>query len=245
MDNAKFTLTGGRLELAGVSDQRLFSARYVRSGPVRAAGNQPSTLIVAASALMEAASKGLFDGRAVFIDHAGIFANQSLRNLVAVSGRSYWDATEGAVNGELAFYNTPDAKVIADLLLQLLGQENPPDVGLSLVFWANRKVDPDGAVTITAIQHIESIDLVFEPAADGRILQALSALKQPPLAPAPSLQPPHPSPLSFAAGEGPAARVTSAEQGEIPIIGCVSDAPNQGGSKMSIQDNLVEINKAS
>ena len=29
---------------------------------------------------------------------------------------------------------------------------------------------------MTGIHHVESVDLVFEPAADGRVLEALSAL---------------------------------------------------------------------
>ena len=217
-----FSLQSGNLALASATDHRLFTARYVRAGTVRAAGNKPSTINVSTSALMEAASKGLFDGKAVFVDHAGFFQNPSIRNLVAVTGRSYWDETEQAINGELAFYSTPDAKVISDLLVELLAQDKPPDIGLSLVFWAERNIDPDGSITITAIEHIESVDLVFEPAADGRILQALSALTQPP-----SILPPIPPPLGGLEGSG------ELEGSDI----------QQGVSRMSIQDNLIEINK--
>ncbi|MCJ7533400.1 MAG: hypothetical protein MUO64_20555 [Anaerolineales bacterium] len=214
----KLVLTNtGNLKLSSTSDQTarglspllspLFTARYVRAGPVRAAGNQVSNMTISSAALSDATYKGLFDSKAVFIDHPGFFQNPSIRNLIAATCRSYYDAVDQTVNGDLVFYNTPDAKVISDLLFELLSQDNHLDIGLSLVFWADRKVEPDGAITIMNITHVESIDLVFEPAADGRVLQALSALNQTPYE--------------------------------------MSKIKEQGVSKMSIQDNLVEINKAS
>ena len=224
----------GNLKLSGTSDHKtrglspLFSARYVRAGPVRAAGNQVSNMTISSAALSNATFKGLFDSKAVFIDHPGFFQNPSIRNLIAATCRSYYDPVDQTVNGDLVFYNTPDAKVISDLLFELLSQDKPPDIGLSLVFWADRKIEPDGAITIMNITHVESIDLVFEPAADGRILQALSALNQPPaVSPQKDIQSSS-SLSSFSIGAG----------GE-------GGGAQQGVSKMSIQDNLVEINKAS
>jgi hypothetical protein len=203
----KLVLNTGNLKLSAELNNHVFSARYVRAGPVRAAGNQVSNMTISSAALSDATFKGLFDSKAVFIDHPGFFQNPSIRNLIAATCRSTYDAVDQTVNGDLVFYNTPDAKVISDLLFELLSQDEPPDIGLSLVFWADRKIEPDGAITIMNITHVESIDLVFEPAADGRILQALSALSQTPYE--------------------------------------ISKIKEQGVSKMSIQDNLTEINKAS
>jgi len=229
----KLVLTNtGNLKLSSTSDQTarglspllspLFTARYVRAGPVRAAGNQVSNMTISSAALSDATFKGLFDNKAVFIDHPGFFQNPSIRNLIAATCRSYYDAVDQTVNGDLVFYNTPDAKVISDFLFELLSQDKPPDIGLSLVFWADRKIEPDGAITIMNITHVESIDLVFEPAADGRILQALSSLNQSPAIP--------PGDISSSSSS--------------PFRGELKGGP-QGVCKMSIQDNLSEINKAS
>src|SRR5690606_41449010 len=53
-----------------------------------------------------------------------------------------------------------------------------PDVGLSAVFWPEEveQVNERGAVLVRSIPHVESVDFVFEPAADGRVLAALSTL---------------------------------------------------------------------
>ena len=210
---SNYKLESGALKLASATDQRLFSARYVRAGIVRACGNQPSKISVSDIALKDAVSKGLFNGKAVFIDHPGFFQYPSIRNLVAVTEGSYFDEVELAVNGDLVFYNTPDAKVVSDLLIELLAQEKPPDIGLSLVFWSKKIINPDDSVTIIDINHIESVDLVFEPAADGRVLQALSALNQ-----FPAVQP-----------------------GKIQNPLSTPEVPRS--SSMSIQDNLQEIQK--
>ncbi len=53
-----------------------------------------------------------------------------------------------------------------------------PDVGLSIVFYP-QVVDmdeEDDLYRIVGIDHVESVDFVFEPAADGRVLQALSSI---------------------------------------------------------------------
>jgi hypothetical protein len=69
------------------------------------------------------------------------------------------------------------------LLDELLAQgKSAPDVGLSIVFYPiweqnneSRISNPESLRRIIDIRHVESVDLVFEPAADGRILSALSA----------------------------------------------------------------------
>jgi hypothetical protein len=73
---------------------------------------------------------------------------------------------------------------MAALLDQILVEgSQAPDIGLSIVFWpvfaesgaGQVEAGPDEPRRIIAIRHVESVDLVFEPAAGGRILQALSS----------------------------------------------------------------------
>jgi len=167
--------------LAGGDSPAAFQARFVRAGRARAAGNNPSPLVIGEAALQQALDEGLFNALPVFIDHAAPHQPPSLRNLAAISEAAHWNPASRAVEGKLRFYDTPDARAIAALLLQILGDDQPPDVGLSLVFWADfsATAQPGADLIVERIRHVESIDLVFEPAAGGRILQALSALSTP------------------------------------------------------------------
>ncbi len=153
---------------------RRYRCRFVRAGRVRAAGNQPGPLILEASALEQACQAGLFDGRAVFVDHAAWLESPSLRNLVGVTGQAAWDASEQAVHGVVELL--PGGEALAELLDEIVARQ-APDVGLSLVFWPEfaGEPGPHGERRVAGIRHIESVDLVFEPAAGGRILQALSS----------------------------------------------------------------------
>lgn len=167
-----------KFSLLQPSGRREFKCRFVRAGRVRAAGNKPSNVIIEPSALKSALERGLFEGKAVFLDHAGFYEYPLLKNLVGVTLGAAWNEAEQSVDGMISFYS--EAERIVALLDEMLADDNPPDVGLSMVFypqWA-RQDDEAGARRIVNIQHIESVDLVFEPAADGRILQALSSVYQ-------------------------------------------------------------------
>jgi len=157
--------------------RRTYRCRFVKAGRVRAAGNRESNIEVTSQALSSAWSKGLFDGRAVFIDHAGWFDNPSLTRLVGVTQNSAIGGDE--ITGEIKLYS--EAQAIASLLDELLAEgRDGPDVGLSIVFWPvwGARDNEEDTRKIVDIRHVESVDLVFEPAADGRILEALSAAAQ-------------------------------------------------------------------
>jgi hypothetical protein len=173
--------------------RREFKARFVRAGCIRGAGNKPANVVIEPSALESAVQKGLFDGKAVFVDHSGFFDHPSVKNLAGVTLSSQWNAADQAVEGTISFY---DVSPIPQLLDQLLGDPQPPDIGLSIVFYpkgalpsprrssTNAPPLPGGEGNvrrIVEILHVESVDLVFEPAADGRILQALSSFNQQPI----------------------------------------------------------------
>jgi hypothetical protein len=196
--------------LSPAQSQRSYRCRFIKAGQVRALGGQPGDLWIEPAALEAACARGLFNHKAVFIDHAGLFDHPSLRNLVGCTAQAVYlpgdphaaGETEACVEGVIRLYDLPANQAIANLLDEIL-QAGPaaPDVGLSVVFWvevdeffqtaedpAARNImgsagdpgDPGsmaetiGLRRVTAIQHVESVDLVFEPAADGRVLEALS-----------------------------------------------------------------------
>lgn len=166
------------------SDQRrVYTCRFVTAGRVRAAGNRASGIIIEAEALRGAVAKGLFDNTASFIDHPGLFETPSLRNLVGVTQDAVWSEATQSVEGKIRLYNTPDAALLAALLDEVLADRQEglpiPDIGLSLVFWPEWAPNQEGQdeQRIVAIRHVESVDYVFQPAAEGRVLAALSAAR--------------------------------------------------------------------
>lgn len=154
--------------------RRQFHCRFVRAGKILNSQRKPTKYTIKPQALESAAAEGLFNHKAVFIDHAGMWDNPSLKNLAGTTLNATYNTIEQTIEGTIKLSNTPTGKAIADLLDELLEDgEEAPDIGLSLVFYPTW----DGN-EITAIQHVESVDLVFQPAADGRILQALSAIQE-------------------------------------------------------------------
>jgi len=92
-----------------------------------------------------------------------------------------WDSEAGAINATIRFYETPLAEtmlsIIEGMLVDRMNGDPEPDIGLSIVFWPvwekrEKKSDP---LVLKKIRHLESVDFVFEPGADGRVLQALSS----------------------------------------------------------------------
>lgn len=160
-----------------------FECRLVRAGRVRTASGELSDIEIEAQALQEAVAQGLFTGKAVFIDHAVPPEAPSLRNLVGVIETATYAEAEQAVHGRLKLYQTPAGDAMRALLTHLLADSQAgrpvPDVGLSLTFYPRwGKPDPHRELRrVVGIRHIESVDLVFQPAADGRVLQALAQQK--------------------------------------------------------------------
>ncbi len=171
LEKQPLCLSAGNLLDMNSTSARNFSARFVRAGRVRRADNLPSNMLVDPQALKTAVEQGLFNNRCVFIDHAGMWENASLRNLVGYTADPAWNESEQSIDGTIRLFDTPDAQATASLLEQILAapQEQRIDVGLSMVFWPMIR-EQDNDRVITGITHIESIDLVFQPAADGRIL---------------------------------------------------------------------------
>ncbi|MGH2538451.1 MAG: hypothetical protein ACRDHL_13750, partial [Candidatus Promineifilaceae bacterium] len=173
--------------------RREFRARLVQAGPIRTADGRPGDVIIPAGAIAQAVAEGLFDGLAVFLDHGDGPGAPRLRHLVAVTHSARFAPVEGAAEATLRFYDRPAeangacpsgeerlATAVADTLEMILADRDrglaPPDIGISLVFWPEwaPAAPPAGGRVLRAFGRIESADLVFSPAAGGRILALLS-----------------------------------------------------------------------
>jgi hypothetical protein len=100
------------------NNQRLYRCRFVRAGYVRAPGNQPSSLFIEPQAFRQAASAGLFDHKAVFIDHAGFGEYPSLHDLAGYTTDSIWNEGDQCVEGSIVIYN--GARSVVVLLDELI-----------------------------------------------------------------------------------------------------------------------------
>ncbi|MGB9673651.1 MAG: hypothetical protein ACPL3P_05895 [Anaerolineales bacterium] len=155
-----------------------YLCRFVRAGRI---SGQDADIEIMPAALDAAVTQGLFEGRAVFVDHAGFLSYPSLHDLVGVSSNAVSIHEGEEVNGEIRFYETPQSQPILALIRDFLRDRQAglavPDIGLSLVFypiWEEGK-NSAGVRRVMGIKQIESIDLVFQPAADGRLLHSLSS----------------------------------------------------------------------
>ena len=165
-----------------------YRCRFVKAGRVRAQGGKMSNIVVEPGALESASKAGRFDKLAVFVDHSGFFEYPSVRNLAGVTSDVEWDRDTQSVMGTITLYS--EAEPIAKLINELLADgQNSPDVGLSIVFWPEYaprdlpdqdRADPADRYII-GLKYVEFVDLVFQPAADGRILEALSTFNKTPV----------------------------------------------------------------
>jgi hypothetical protein len=178
-------------DLGRVHGRREFLARLVRAGRIRLANDEPGPFVIEAAAVEAAVQEGQFDGLAVFLDHPAFLEGPQVRHLIGVTHSSAYNAGSQAAEATIRFYDGGSSSHsggnggngYADLAVRLLDAIMAdraaglplPDVGISLVFWP---VWEDGGAVprrLRAFKKIESADLVFSPAADGRILEALSS----------------------------------------------------------------------
>ena len=141
--------------------RREFTGTLIAAGPTRTMTGEAGRYTMTAEALRQAVDDGLFRGLACFVDHA---ARPSLRRLVGVWHGVEWDALRAAAVGRLRVYDTAATRPVVELLEQTLGEAEPPDVGVSLVFYP--RLAADGR-TVAGIVMVESADLVMFPASVG------------------------------------------------------------------------------
>ena len=173
------------LDLSPERGARSYAVTFIRAGRVRARDGQPADWFIPAETLQELDRSNLLNARAVFIDHPqdSLFSAgyPSLRDLVGVTGGAHWNPDTQSIDGFIRLYDTTPNQWASALLDQVLADQaaglDTPDVGLSLVFFGNHSYQEEGEKPIRItdhITHVESCDLVFGPAAEGRVRQALS-----------------------------------------------------------------------
>jgi hypothetical protein len=171
------------LNISQAPGRRTYAVTFIRAGQVRRRDNTHADWMIPAETLRSATD--MLNGRAVFIDHPDpSFTGPgypSVRDLVGVTFGAHYNEAEQSIDGFIRMYDHTQGQWITQLLDQLITDQQAgqpiPDVGLSLVFFGrhNWKEEGDIELKVTeAITHVESCDLVFGPAADGRIRQMLS-----------------------------------------------------------------------
>jgi hypothetical protein len=165
--------------LGRTAERSQFRGRLVTAGRTRNVLDEPGKIMIPAETLKTAVAKEQFDCLAAFIDHAGFWEGPSLHNLFGVWTDIEYNEETQSVDGILNCYENETNKPLIDILNQMLDEDEAPDLGVSIVFfgrWENEEGNP--VRKLTGFKKIESADLVFMPAADGRILEALSAINQ-------------------------------------------------------------------
>jgi len=138
--SASLRLTTGLLQ--STSSRRTYHCRFVRA---RSITNTPSNIEISPQALQTACSSGLFNGKAVFIDHAALWNPQfygapSLENLVGVNQTSTWNEEDKSIQGTINLCSNASGPSIAIVNLidsysdELLSEPTLPEIGLGLSF---------------------------------------------------------------------------------------------------------------
>lgn len=169
------------LTLAATNKPREYYGRIIKAGRIRNAINEPGHFVVEPEALETAVANSMFNGLACFVDHSH-WSTNSLKNLFGSWHTITYNPHEKAVYGTLRYYESDATRPIAELFDQILADAQEglpiPDVGVSIVFYPIWTDADNGPKLLTGFKKIESADLVFTPAADGRIVEALSALQK-------------------------------------------------------------------
>lgn len=148
-----------------------FEVVCIRSG--RANG-----LVYSRSVLRRSVEEGLWEGVTVFADHAGPLdagrpGGRSIEDVAGTLSRVWWSGE--AVLGTLTCRG-PKAELVTRLARELLAAqaagEAPPNVGLSADLYLERR---PGNSEVARIVRVNSLDVVYNPAAGGAFLRALNA----------------------------------------------------------------------
>lgn len=140
---------------------RSYAATLIEAGELRGHG-----LMIRAETLAAALPK--FGNLNCLLNHADIFRSH-VQDLVGVWTVIHFDGQR--ILGQLTTKPTPAGDIATRLLDALIAdaEHGRPslDVGVSLDCWISVANGNDGLREITAIHHISSADLVFQPASDG------------------------------------------------------------------------------
>ena len=184
MPDREPTATLTKLSLYPTDAPREYRVTLITAGRVKNRDQSLADWEITPDAIMHATP--LANGRAVFIDHAGTTSHPeppSIRNLVGVTTNVKFDPHRLALDGTIRLYDREDTRWVQQLLDQITADQASdrptPDIGLSMVFFGHhrftqQKGEPTQTRITDSIDHIESIDIVFGPAANGRIHHALA-----------------------------------------------------------------------
>ena len=154
-----------------------YLARFVAAGRIKHADQTLSRLSITSEALEAAGGEGLFNEKAVFLDHASWFEGPQLAKLAGTTLDAEYDSDEDAIVGKIRLNETETGRLAHTIIEDVLTNDSSPDIGISMVFWPKYE-DPKDSYKVTGIRYVESVDLVFGPAAKGKILEALSTLSR-------------------------------------------------------------------
>ena len=130
---------------------------------------------------------GMFEGASVFLDHGGFFeATRSVKDLAGVITQAKYEDGKG-ITGRMRLVSA--SEWLEGFLRQLVADRDQglavPRVGLSADLYIRRK-----GVNVEEIRRVNSVDIVFDPAAGGsfeRVLNSVGRVQTPYMASVPSL----------------------------------------------------------
>lgn len=112
----------------------------------------------------------LYEGKPVFIDHAGMFESPSVRDLAGTLSGATWDAENKGIRATI----TP-AGPSKDTLVSLReAAKNTPAIMEAVGFSTVLSVQLDRDSNVTRIVSVKSVDVVIDPARGGKFLQEIN-----------------------------------------------------------------------
>ena len=110
----------------------------------------------------------LYNNKPVFIDHAGFFESQSVRNLAGTISSPGWNMSEKGIHAKLR-----PAGPAADILLSIRDAAKADLAIMEAVgFSSVLNVKLDAQRNVTKIVRVKSVDVVIDPARGGKFLSA-------------------------------------------------------------------------
>jgi hypothetical protein len=166
-----------------------YDAIFIRAGRVMQANGEESNWLIPAGTLQDAVQ--LFQAVPVHLDHPELFGfgwhqDPKVANLIGITDGARWSPEEEGIVGKVRLYDAQEgmpavalAKALFDQILNDRKNGRPvPSTGLSAVFYHQAVLDEESGLRITqAINHVESVDVVYSPGAGGYIRAALSAIR--------------------------------------------------------------------
>ncbi len=161
-----------------------YGVTYITAGLVRLRSGGESNWRILPAALEPAAP--MFSGVGMQVDHASLATlfYPSLRDTAGVTFNANWNEESQSIEGGARLYQRDDLVWLRQFLDELLQDQEAgrevPDIGLSAVLWHNSEVveldNDEEEMQTQEVTHVESVDFVFGPGAEGRLRDALASL---------------------------------------------------------------------